>query len=130
MLLSLLHYAVVIFTLVAVQLAGAVPVASAGPVPQAGDALPTSNLYPDPEKCTGDCSWIHDPNVVFERGLYWRFTTSNNITIASAPSLEGPWQIKGPLLDNGTSIHIHNATEQDIWVSNTTNIHSPQLTCH
>lgn len=114
---SLLSYGGIIFPLLA-QLAWAVPVVQAGPVPHALDTPQVSGLYPEPEKCTGVCDWIHDPNIVFDRNLYWRFTTSNNITVATAPSLEGPWTVKGPLLTNGTSIRLR--TDQDIWV-----FHSP-----
>ena len=99
------------------QLSGSVPVVQAGPVPQVPDSPQASGNYPDPEKCTGVCDWIHDPNIVYDRGLYWRFVTSNNITIATAPSLEGPWTNEGPLLTNGTAIHLRD--DQDIWVSHT-----------
>jgi arabinan endo-1,5-alpha-L-arabinosidase len=84
------------------------------PNPQAGS--PTADgLYPDPEPCRGNCSWIHDPSVLYENDVYWRFSTSGNIAIATAPSLEGPWRYEGALLHNGTSILVH--PDQDIWVS-------------
>ena len=58
--------------------------------PQAGSPT-TDGYYPDPEPCRGNCSWIHDPSVIYENNKYWRFSTSGNIAIASAPSLGGPW---------------------------------------
>jgi hypothetical protein len=71
--------------------------------------------FPNPEPCNGNCSWIHDPSVVRKDGLYYRFSTSGNIAIATSPSLQGPWEYKGSLLDHGTSIHVIDG--QDIWVS-------------
>jgi arabinan endo-1,5-alpha-L-arabinosidase len=94
----------------------AAPVAQAAPVPQAYSPPPTiSEGYPDPQPCHGNCSWVHDPSIIYEDGTYWRFTTSGNIAIATAPNLEGPWTYQGPLLHNGTSIRIRD--DQDIWVS-------------
>ncbi|KAI8941804.1 hypothetical protein NX059_003005 [Plenodomus lindquistii] len=48
-----------------------------------------------------------DPSVVYENGTYWRFSTAGNIAIASAPALEGPWEYRGALLDNGTEIFVN-----------------------
>jgi arabinan endo-1,5-alpha-L-arabinosidase len=97
----------------------AVPVAQGAP--QALES-PPSGLYPDPQPCYGNCSWIHDPSIVYEDGTYWRFSTSGNIAIATAPSLSGPWTYQGALLTNGTKIHIQ--PDQDIWVC----IHQPSTT--
>jgi arabinan endo-1,5-alpha-L-arabinosidase len=72
-------------------------------------------FYPLPEPCHGNCSWIHDPSIWYEDGTYWRFSTSGNIAIATAPSLGGPWRYEGALLHNGTSIFVSDG--QDIWVS-------------
>lgn len=83
------------------------------PRPQA-DRPQHSGIYPDPEPCMGNCSWIHDPSVIYEDGMYWRFSTSGNIAVAIAPSLGGPWTYKGPLLTNSTKIFIRE--DQDIWV--------------
>ncbi|KAI4910239.1 hypothetical protein J4E90_007672 [Alternaria incomplexa] len=80
--------------------------------PQAGSPT-TDGYYPDPEPCRGNCSWIHDPSVIYENNKYWRFSTSGNIAIASAPFLGGPWEYEGALLQNGTSIQVH--PDQDIW---------------
>lgn len=84
------------------------------PNPQAGLPL-VDGLYPDPEPCRGNCSWIHDPSIWYEDGTYWRFSTSGNIAVATAPSLGGPWRYEGALLQNGTSILVVDG--QDIWVS-------------
>jgi arabinan endo-1,5-alpha-L-arabinosidase len=96
------------------RIAYAVPVVQSGPVPQALDPPKVSGIYPEPEKCSGVCASIHDPNIVYENDQYWRFTTSRNISIATAPSLEGPWTYQGSLLPNGSKIHLRN--DQDIWV--------------
>ncbi|KAF2818441.1 endo-1,5-alpha-L-arabinosidase [Ophiobolus disseminans] len=103
-------------------LAHAAPVIHAGPVPQAKSSLAVSRNYPDPERCIGACDLIHDPNIVYEDNTYWRFTTSRNISIATAPFLEGPWTYKGSLLLNGTSINLHD--NQDIWAPSVFSYHS------
>ncbi|KAF2864605.1 glycosyl hydrolase [Massariosphaeria phaeospora] len=69
--------------------------------------------FPNPENCTGNCSGVHDPSVIKKDGVYYRFSTSGNIAIATAPSLTGPWDYKGPLLEHGTSIDLF--PDQDIW---------------
>jgi hypothetical protein len=76
-------------------------------------AAPTPQRYPNPEPCLGNCSWIHDPSIIKEDNRYYRFSTSGNIAIATAPSLSGPWEYKGALLDNGTNIYVDSS--QDIW---------------
>ena len=93
--------------------ASPVPGARPVPDPQAGPPL-VDGFYPQPEPCSGNCSWIHDPSILYEDGTYWRFSTSGNIAIATAPSLGGPWRYRGALLHNGTSIFVTD--EQDIWV--------------
>ena len=85
------------------------------PDPQATGDQPLDGYYPEPEQCRGNCSWIHDPSIWYENGTYWRFSTSGNIAIATAPSLGGPWRYQGALLHNGTSIYV--SENQDIWVS-------------
>lgn len=96
------------------QFAHATPAVQAGPAPQAISTLFASGIYPEPEKCVGACASIHDPNIVYENNTYWRFTTSNNISIATAPFLQGPWTYRGSLLPNGSSIRLRD--DQDIWV--------------
>lgn len=76
--------------------------------------LLAKRLFPDPEPCTGNCSWVHDPNVYVEGGTYYRFSTSGNIAVATADDMSGPWVYRGALLERGTSIEIDG--KQDIWV--------------
>lgn len=80
-----------------------------------GDTNYYPSPYPDPSPCVGNCSHIHDPSIFYEDGTYWRFSTSGNIAVATAPSLKGPWTYKGPLLIEGTKIRV--APDQDIWVT-------------
>lgn len=75
-----------------------------------------SSFYPDPNPCYGNNSGIHDPSIIYEDGTYWRFSTSGNIAVATAPSMKGPWKYQGALLPQGTKIHV--ADNQDIWVPN------------
>ncbi len=84
------------------------------PVPQIADTSRPFASYPDPAPSYGNNSWIHDPSIIYEDGTYWRFSTSGNIAIATAPSIKGPWTYKGALLAQGTKIII--ASNQDIWV--------------
>jgi hypothetical protein len=105
-----------------IQRAIASPVAVAlpqpEPAPQSGLQStrdpPLDGYYPEPEQCRGNCSWIHDPSIYYENGTYWRFSTSGNIAIATAPSIGGPWRYEGALLHQGTSISV--VKNQDIWV--------------
>ncbi|KAF2629131.1 glycoside hydrolase family 43 protein [Macroventuria anomochaeta] len=82
------------------------------PIPQ-GDTTYYPSPYPVPAPCYGNNSWIHDPSIIYEDGTYWRFSTSGNIAVATAPSIKGPWTYKGPLLPAGTKIRV--APDQDIW---------------
>ncbi|KAL6704234.1 hypothetical protein ACN47E_008402 [Coniothyrium glycines] len=90
------------------------------PGPQAHSPPPTSGEYPDPEPCHGHCTYVLDPSILYDEGLYWRFSTSKNIQVASAPSLEGPWTYKGSLLPQGTSIKLYD--NQDIWAPTVTKL--------
>jgi arabinan endo-1,5-alpha-L-arabinosidase len=85
------------------------------PDPQDTGGSSLEGHYPEPEPCRGNCSWMHDPAIWYENGIYWRFSTSGNIAIATAPSFGGPWQYQGALLHHGTSIYV--SENQDIWVS-------------
>jgi arabinan endo-1,5-alpha-L-arabinosidase len=88
------------------------------PLPQPGPqthSQPPSTEYPDPEPCHGVCNNILDPSIFYEEGMYWRFSTSDNISVATAPSLEGPWKFQGSLLPQGTSIFVR--PDQHVWVS-------------
>ncbi|KAH6629694.1 glycosyl hydrolase [Boeremia exigua] len=84
----------------------------ASPIPQ-GDTDHLTSLYPEPAPSYGNISWIHDPSIICEDGTYWRFSTSGNIAVATAPSIKGPWTYKGALLPEGTKIQID--PNQDIW---------------
>lgn len=61
-----------------------------------------------PGACTGTCQgWSHDPAVVRRSdGTYFRFSTANKITIATAPSISGPWTKTGSVVPNGSKINI------------------------
>ena len=83
------------------------------PLPQ-GDTNYGPSPYPDPAPCYGNVSWIHDPSIIYDDGTYWRFSTSGDIAVATAPSIKGPWTYKGSVLPGGTKILV--APDQDIWV--------------
>lgn len=87
---------------------GYISIITASPVLQRRD-------FPNPEPCQGNCSWIHDPNIYVQGNTYYRFSTSGNIAIATASSLNGPWTYRGALLQNGTKIVV-DPQRQDIWV--------------
>ncbi|KAF2659565.1 glycoside hydrolase family 43 protein [Lophiostoma macrostomum CBS 122681] len=89
---------------------------------EAGPSMRPLDSYPDPLPCSGNCSWIHDPNIYVEDGTYYRFSTSGNIAIATAPDLTGPWNYQGALLHSGTSIDVD--AHQDIWAPNINKIGS------
>lgn len=67
----------------------------------------TTAAFPNPEPCTGWCfKDIRDPSVVLKDNTYYRFSTHGNFTIATAPSIAGPWTKKGAALHNGSMISI------------------------
>lgn len=72
--------------------------------------------YPAAGACSGDCEGnMHDPSVVYNgQGTYYRFTTNNEINIATASSIAGPWTHQGSALPSGSIIDIPGNT--DIWV--------------
>jgi arabinan endo-1,5-alpha-L-arabinosidase len=76
-----------------------------------------NGVYPDPEPCTGNCTYVHDPSVIQRPtdGTFFRFSTNGNIAIASAPSMTGPWEYLGSMLPNGSEIQVTKG--QEIWVS-------------
>lgn len=68
---------------------------------------PLVAAYPEPEPCTGWCYYdLRDPNVVYSNGTYYRFTTHHNFTIATAPSITGPWEKRGSALRDGSTIKL------------------------
>ncbi|KIX04382.1 uncharacterized protein Z518_05250 [Rhinocladiella mackenziei CBS 650.93] len=70
--------------------------------------------WPEPEPCTGNCTFIHDPSIIKrEDGTFFRFSTNGNIAIASAPSMTGPWEYLGAMLPEGSVIQV--TENQEIW---------------
>jgi arabinan endo-1,5-alpha-L-arabinosidase len=71
--------------------------------------------YADPGSCSGSCN-VHDPGLIRREsdGTYFRFSTGNDISYASASSIEGPWTAIGSVLPDGSSIDI--AGYNDLWV--------------
>ncbi|KAE8326013.1 putative arabinan endo-1,5-alpha-L-arabinosidase A [Aspergillus sergii] len=69
--------------------------------------------YANPGACSGACN-IHDPSLIQNGdGTYYRFSTGNNISFASASSIEGPWTALGSVLPDGSSIE--NSGRYDPW---------------
>lgn len=73
-----------------------------------------AHAYGDPGACSGECN-VHDPGLIQrEDGVYFRFSTGNQISYASASSVEGPWTAIGSVLPGGSSIDL--AGNDDLWV--------------
>ncbi|PGH18305.1 hypothetical protein AJ79_00644 [Helicocarpus griseus UAMH5409] len=69
--------------------------------------------YAPPGGCTGACN-LHDPALIQgDDGTYFRFSTGNRISYASAPSIEGPWTALGSVLPDGSSIDLPG--NNDLW---------------
>lgn len=94
------------------RVAHAAPVSWAAGRPQS--ISPPSTQYPPPQPCLGNCSMMNDPNVVYENDTYWRFSAQDNIPVATASSLEGPWTYQGDLPHDGANIHVRD--DQEVWV--------------
>lgn len=71
--------------------------------------------YANPGSCSGACN-VHDPGLIRRSsdGKYFRFSTGNKISYASASSLSGPWTTIGSVLPSGSSIDL--AGNDDLWV--------------
>ncbi|MCJ1401107.1 hypothetical protein MMC11_004319 [Xylographa trunciseda] len=70
--------------------------------------------FPNPQPCSGDCGFVHDPAIVKKgNGSYYRFTTFGEIGIATAPDLRGPWTQQGYALQGGSKINLPGNT--DVW---------------
>lgn len=71
-----------------------------------------------PGACSGDCN-VHDPALIRRTsdGKYFRFSTGNKITIATASALAGPWTNQGSAITDGSSIALTG--NDDLWVRNT-----------
>ena len=80
-------------------------------------AAALAQAFPNPRPCTGVCGNVHDPSVVIRKsdGTYFRFATTGDIMIATAPSLQGPWISQGPVLPNGSLVPISGANANSIW---------------
>ena len=77
--------------------------------------------YPGVGACSGACGYVHDPSVVIGGdGTYYRFVTFNEITIATAPSITGPWTVQGTGLPGGSSINLPGNT--DLWAPDVFNL--------
>lgn len=73
--------------------------------------------YAAPGACSGACN-IHDPGLIRRTdGTYFRFSTGNRISYASAPAIEGPWTGLGSVLPDGSSINLPGS--DDLWVPTT-----------
>ncbi|KAF3390293.1 putative arabinan endo-1,5-alpha-L-arabinosidase A [Penicillium rolfsii] len=70
--------------------------------------------YANPGSCSGACN-VHDPSLIQRSsdGLYFRFSTGNEISYASASSIKGPWTTIGSMLPSGSSIDLAGNT--DLW---------------
>lgn len=75
----------------------------------------TAYGYGSPGACSGACN-IHDPALIRREsdGTYFRFSTGNKISYASASSIEGPWTAIGSVLPDGSSIDLDG--NNDLWV--------------
>lgn len=71
--------------------------------------------YANPGACSGACN-LHDPGLIQRAsdGRYFRFSTGNKISYASASSIEGPWEVLGSVLPDGSSIDLEGW--DDLWV--------------
>ncbi|KAL2852562.1 putative arabinan endo-1,5-alpha-L-arabinosidase A [Aspergillus pseudodeflectus] len=70
--------------------------------------------YGAPGACSGACN-IHDPALIRREsdGKYFRFSTGNRISYASAPAIGGPWTVLGSILPDGSSINLPG--NDDLW---------------
>ncbi|KAF3206541.1 hypothetical protein TWF191_001436 [Orbilia oligospora] len=73
-----------------------------------------SAAYANPGACSGDCG-THDPAVIRRTsdGKFYRFSTNNFISIASASSIAGPWTYLGQALPGGSKISGFSGV--DLW---------------
>lgn len=68
----------------------------------------TNAEYPAPGPCSGECSLSHDPSVIKRPdGKYFRFASGENVTVATATSLGGPWAtIPGGVFPSATQLGV------------------------
>ncbi|KXT02446.1 hypothetical protein AC578_7833 [Pseudocercospora eumusae] len=72
--------------------------------------------YPAVGACSGKCQGdVHDPAVIYREDTktYYRFVSNNKISIATAPSMAGPWTDKGPAVPAGSIIDLPG--RDDLW---------------
>ncbi|KAE8951054.1 hypothetical protein PR002_g33092, partial [Phytophthora rubi] len=71
--------------------------------------------YVNPGACSGVCVNTHDPSIIRRAdGTYFRFSTGGGIAVHSAPDITGPWEYKGAVLPDGTSIKLWDG-KMDAW---------------
>ncbi|KAJ5692775.1 CAZyme family GH43 [Penicillium macrosclerotiorum] len=70
--------------------------------------------YANPGSCSGACN-VHDPALIQRSSdsTYFRFSTGNKISYASASSIAGPWTTIGSVLPDGSSIDLDG--NDDLW---------------
>ncbi|KAJ5793414.1 Glycoside hydrolase family 43 [Penicillium paradoxum] len=70
--------------------------------------------YASPRGCSGACN-VHDPTLIQRSSddRYFRFSTGNKISYASASSINGPWTTIGSMLPSGSSIDLPG--NEDLW---------------
>jgi arabinan endo-1,5-alpha-L-arabinosidase len=80
-------------------------------------AAARAQSFPIPQPCSGVCGYVHDPTVVIREsdGTYFRFATFEDLQIATAPSMQGPWSCDGPVLPNGSEIPITGSNADSLW---------------
>lgn len=92
-------------------------------------AVAAAANWPAAGKCTGEC-YAHDPSIVQREsdGKYFKFTTREFLEYASSDSLEGPWEIVGKILPNGSKLKDY-AVNDNIWVCIWIHLLSRQTLC-
>ncbi|PGH23814.1 hypothetical protein AJ80_02062 [Polytolypa hystricis UAMH7299] len=69
--------------------------------------------YAAPGACSGACN-LHDPGLIRrDDGTYFRFSTGNRISYASASSIQGPWTGRGSVISGASSINLPG--RDDLW---------------
>ena len=75
--------------------------------------------YPLPLPCEGTCQDTHDPALIQRTdGTWYRFATSNGISIYTAPEASGPWSYQGAVLPDCSVINLPGNC--DIWAADVT----------
>ena len=71
--------------------------------------------YANPGACSGACV-VSDPTLIQRTSdkTYFRFSTGNEISYASATNIAGPWTSLGSVLPGGSIIDLAGNT--DLWV--------------